>query len=378
MAAGRPTRPTVILQIGDSHSANDAFSTRMREHFQQRFGAAGRGLLPAGIPFRTYRPDGATVSLKGDWRQVNWFNPPAPGLYGITGVRVTSADATATMTLIAPDDVSMDRALIEVMRKPKGGTLELITDTGRRFAAPTAAQTETGEILEFALPPATHRLDLKPLGDGEVALLGWGYAQNRSGIVYENHGTIGATIHVLEQLDTGTLHQEMSVLHPALILIAFGTNEGFKSELDGDAYRQAYADQIRRLRVAAPGAAIVVIGPPDSARKTAAPVGPVCGKVAATPGRNQTTEPTMVWETPPHLETVRDAQRRVAGDEGLFFWDWAAAMGGRCSMLRFVQHDPPLALDDHIHLRTAGYRQTADILFDTMMKAYERYRAAGR
>jgi len=47
------TRQAVrILQIGDSHTANDAFSGRMRERLQSRFGAAGLGWLPAGIPDR--------------------------------------------------------------------------------------------------------------------------------------------------------------------------------------------------------------------------------------------------------------------------------------------------------------------------------------
>src|ERR1700733_1569883 len=41
-----------VLQIGDSHTANDSFSGRMRERLQGRFGDAGRGWLPAGIPFK--------------------------------------------------------------------------------------------------------------------------------------------------------------------------------------------------------------------------------------------------------------------------------------------------------------------------------------
>ena len=43
-----------ILQIGDSHTANDSFSGRMRELFQARFGDAGRGVLPPGVPNAGY------------------------------------------------------------------------------------------------------------------------------------------------------------------------------------------------------------------------------------------------------------------------------------------------------------------------------------
>ena len=37
-----------ILQIGDSHTAADHFSGRLRELFQASFGNAGRGMLPPG------------------------------------------------------------------------------------------------------------------------------------------------------------------------------------------------------------------------------------------------------------------------------------------------------------------------------------------
>ena len=40
------------MQIGDSHTANDSFSGRLRELFQARFGDAGRGVLPPGVPYR--------------------------------------------------------------------------------------------------------------------------------------------------------------------------------------------------------------------------------------------------------------------------------------------------------------------------------------
>jgi len=50
-------QPVLVLQIGDSHTANDSLSGRLREQLQGRFGAAGRGWLiaalasrPSGIP----------------------------------------------------------------------------------------------------------------------------------------------------------------------------------------------------------------------------------------------------------------------------------------------------------------------------------------
>ena len=64
--------PVVILQIGDSHTANDSFSGRLRELFQARFGDAGRGVLPPGVPYRYYRPARVTVTSEG-WSVVSSY-----------------------------------------------------------------------------------------------------------------------------------------------------------------------------------------------------------------------------------------------------------------------------------------------------------------
>ncbi len=55
LEAGRTQRVN-ILQIGDSHTAGDHFSGRLRELFQGQFGNAGRGMLPPGSPFPYWRP----------------------------------------------------------------------------------------------------------------------------------------------------------------------------------------------------------------------------------------------------------------------------------------------------------------------------------
>jgi lysophospholipase L1-like esterase len=110
----------------------------------------------------------------------------------------------------------------------------------------------------------------------------------------------------------------------------------------------------------------LVLGPPDGARHVARRTGNpgVCG------------DPN--WQQPPRLDAVRAAQRTVAARENAFFWDWSAAMGGRCSMLRWAGTDPPFAAPDHVHLYAPGYQATADVLFQTLMAAYARYRTPPR
>ena len=60
------------------------------------------------------------------------------------------------------------------------------------------------------------------------------------------------------------------------------------------------------------------------------------------------------------------------------FWDWSAAMGGRCGIDRWLGQDPPLAMPDHVHLSKAGYISTADMLFSALMREYDTRRRGGK
>src|SRR5947207_12055989 len=95
----RATAPVRIVQIGDSHTANDAFSGRMREALQRRFGSAGRGWLPAGIPFKYYQPRLVTVTETG-WRNIGAAEDALAAAIGLDAAVVRSDHLDAQMTLV--------------------------------------------------------------------------------------------------------------------------------------------------------------------------------------------------------------------------------------------------------------------------------------
>ena len=351
--------PVVILQIGDSHTANDSFSSRLRELFQARFGDAGRGVLPPGVPYRWYRPSRVTVTSQG-WSVVSSYRGD-PGPFGITGLR-QHADGPADMTLTVDDAGDLARAEIEVLRQPGGGTLDIQPGSGAPTAIATAAPAQ--QAVWQALPPSagSETLTVRARGDGPVDVLAWSVARGQSGVFYANLGTVGAAVDLMDAWDPALMQQDIAHLGPSLIVLAFGTNEGFLDRTDPTAYEEVFAARLRALRAAAPGAALLVLGPPDGYRhrRKGSTAPPACG------------DPN--WTEPPNLSPIREVQRRVAAREGAYFWDWQAAMGGPCSMLRWAATNPPMAAPDHVHLFAPGYQATADALFRTIMDGFERYR----
>lgn len=292
LRAGRGAH-VAVLQVGDSHTANDAFSGRMRELMQARFGDAGRGLLPPGIPFQYYRPAVVTVTADG-WTPLHSGHDPGP--FGFAGIRQqTGANSTMTLTAPPPD---LTRVSVEVLAQPGGGTLDITTSDGRTASVATAGGKPGMMRIEVPSGPATASLELRARPNGPVDMLAWTAERDGPGVTWSNLGTIGATVELVNGWDPRTLREEAAQLRPGLIVIAFGTNEGFKNSTDLAAYPALFRSAIRTLRRAAPGAAILVAGPLDGVRAAGSGPGLDC------PGQD-----AQRWAIPPICPNPRDRTR---------------------------------------------------------------------
>ncbi len=375
-----------ILHLGDSHIAGDQFSGSLQAHFASRFGDAGRGQLPPGDPFAYYRRQGIEVRSSAGWTVFSSFTGGHVGPFGLSGFRAESASASDWMALRLTDAPPMDVVTLELLEQPGGGTLHV--ELNGVTAGSISTRGATPGLLQVTLKGerVTHVL-VRPDGDGPVALLGWGGAGRGPGVVYEVHGIPGATFRVMDAWDEEIVAAQLGANTPDLILLGYGTNEGFDDALDLALYTEALSRRLAALKRMAPTATIMLLGPFDGARlpawtdralrsgdssRAALPCAPLALHERATYGSLSAERNPVLgrWHGPPNLGKVRDAQKRVARAHGVAFWDGAAAMGGACAVHRFVFSDPPLAYGDHVHLTPAGSSHLADRLWDTLMAPY--------
>jgi lysophospholipase L1-like esterase len=321
-----------ILQIGDSHTQGDAFAQRMRNLFQTRFGNAGRGLQPPNIPPGPH---------SSGWTLFTSRYERSP--FGMTGQRLHTEEA-ANLTL--PPAALLQ---VEYLGQPHGGHLTLQAGDNPPVTIGTAGPTGW---LSISAP--TSPITLRTTGDGPVDILGWTTTTGVPGVMYSNLGTIGATASVMGRWDTGIMRDELTHLSPALIIVAFGTNEGFNDHVDPAEYGRAFTQKLRDLQAMAPAATLVVAGPPDAQRRNRR--SRACGEKG--------------WQIPPKLAAIRNAQRQVASRLGLAFWDWQAAMGGPCAARYWAIARPRLEQPDRIHQTDQGYQRSADALFQLIMDGY--------
>ncbi|MBF0130502.1 MAG: hypothetical protein HQL33_10975 [Alphaproteobacteria bacterium] len=372
LETGAEAGPVTILHLGDSHTAGDRFSGRLRELFQERFGAAGRGALPPGKPFKGFLPRQVSLHATPGWKTASSFDAGETGIFGLSGFRVRSHSPDDRMRLDSTTPEGFNLVEVEVLMQPKGGTFRLAVDDRPQGVYTTVAPSPQVGILRLPVPDGSRSVELRPLGGGPVELLSWAtQRENHPGIVYESHGIVGATVNIVGRWDPEVTSWEIAHRAPALIVVVFGTNEGFNDTLTEERYEADFEARLDLLHRAAPEAAILVVGAPDGQRLSRA-----CRKAARSSrpfpcgGRGNQPVRGCHWSTPVNLAMTRAVQSRVAARKGYYFWDWSRTMGGVCGMHDWVNRSPQLARGDHVHLQPEGYALSAEALFADLMALY--------
>jgi lysophospholipase L1-like esterase len=358
--AGRRDRPVHILQIGDSHTAGDRITGALRAALQARFGNGGRGVLPPGIPYEGYGPLQVQVEAR-DWSLIPEPLVPTGG-YSRVGVGLAGVQAVRfgpePVLVLRPETGGRPRVLgLCGQAGPQAGSIRYRTLDGEGTAGFTAP--EAGPVCrEVDLPAAAEFIDLAPVGGGAPLYDLW-LATGGPGVVVSNLGVVGATLRDLAARDETVTATELAYWRPQLIILAFGTNEGFDDGLDRAAYEALLRGQIGRMRRLAPAASLMLLGAPDAERSG------VTGGCSADGLRRP----------PPSLAVVRDVQRRVAADMGVAFWDWHGRMGGDCSADRLATLADPYMRGDRVHFTSVGADWIGGVMSADLTAAYEAWRA---
>lgn len=371
-----------ILHIGDSHIARDTFSGDLRTLFAARDKAGSRGMLPAGNVYPFYTARGVEIDMSDGWDVVRARNEEAPGPFGVMNARVTAEAGTSPWIALSGFETPVERLLIGYQRQPEGGVLQVHVDS-RIHAVPTSGD----QGFAFAALPVrkgTQIVRIAAAGDGPVALFSLVLEADVGGPVLSNSGWPGATAEIMARWDDDLLRMELGRLDPDLIIVGYGTNEGFDDKLDLGDYEAVLRAQLVRLKRFAPGASILLTGGPDGTRlphyadtDAREPHEWNCAPLNAAERQQyveliaEESEALLRWHDAPQLSAVLAVQKRVALDVGAAHWDWRAAMGGACAVHQWrLAEDPQLARPDHVHLTGDGYKASASALFEAINGAF--------
>ena len=91
-------------------------------------------------------------------------------------------------------------------------------------------------------------------------------APAKRGVRYVNLGIPSASALTTRRFDRALAANDIAHLAPKLVVLGYGTNEGFIDGLDLDAYEKEYVHLLQLVKAAAPDAALLILGPLDGTR----------------------------------------------------------------------------------------------------------------
>ncbi|NVB81667.1 MAG: hypothetical protein HOV81_24950 [Kofleriaceae bacterium] len=376
---GEPAGRVVAVVFGDSHTAGDAMTSRLRTTFQGRFGDGGRGTVAAGAPpAKHYYQRDVKYGRTGTWTASVAGKRGDDEPFGLAGVRVSGTKKGAQLWVETCGDCPNGKrtAQFEILyyAAPDHGLLRYRVDDG----AWTELSTKTTTIEPphparqvVPVPDGAHKLTLEHGGGGAIDLFGVVLERLRPGVIVDALGVVGRRLGSLRSWDWSIIGEQLATRDPRLVILQYGTNEADDPQLVLEDMAKYYDETILRIRAAAPTASILILGPPDMGVREA---GKACDRMKPPkPGVDAGVMPECEWRTPGILREIIAVEHAAAVRNKVAFFDTFAAMGGGDQMAGWVLAEPPVAFKDHVHLTKLGYERWADALSGAILEDYARW-----
>ena len=183
----------------------------------------------------------------------------SPPPFGLTGFRL-STDTDASMSLDAEAGASFNQAVVCAMAEPGAGKVSLSAGgQTQTFSLDAETRRAVCHTARFASPQ--QHLQLAATA-GPVSITSWATFNDDGGVALSNLGVSGTQLKDLAERDDAVMAAEFEAYRPDLIILAFGTNEGYVPHADVGGYETLLREQIARLRRLSHGTPILVLGRP--------------------------------------------------------------------------------------------------------------------
>lgn len=177
--------------------------------------------------------------------------------------------------------------------------------------------------------------------------------EDETGIVLDNIALRGSSGTVFTTTNKELLAKSYNILGVDLFILQFGGNAvpyilDKKSAQD---FANYFYYQIAFLKTVVPDACFIVIGPSDMSVKD----------------KDQ-------YITYPNLENIISELKKATNKAGAIYWDMYKAMGGKNSMIAWVNSNPQLAAPDYVHFTPQGTQIVANMFYNALIYEYNNYK----
>ncbi len=330
------SRPVRIAFFGDSFIEGDILTSDLREMLQAQYGGKGVGWVDISCVSERFRLTAKTNCSGWESHHANDRKGHQGSLQGLNGgYFIAKGNASFNVTTSKGHAATADKATVFYVpgglsfkgRVNGAETQPSISDGG----AMAAAVFQSANIGKFAFDAA---------GSGRV----FGVAlDGNTGICLDNYSMRGSNGWYTANTADDILAAYARLRPYDLFIFEYGLNIANKKQTDYTPYTSKFKKVIRKIKAYFPSASILILGSGDRDERSADGLVTMRG-----------------------VKELMAAQRQMAADEGVAFWNLFLAMGGEGSIGRMQKNGQ--ANLDYTHINPAGGKVVAKSLFKALTK----------
>ena len=327
-----------IAFIGDSYIEGDIFTQNIREELQDKYGGCGIGFSPMHSATPGFRRSMNLQCSGWTLKEItsSTANMTLSGSYCIS-TNNSKSKFKGSKKLRHLD--SWDRTIVLFISKSDADIKITLPDTTY-----TKHVTGSESVQEITVNAHTDNISISTKNPN-IFFLGT-YLDGNTGIAIDNmpmRGYAGIRHH---QISLPICSEMRNYVDYDLIIIEYGINAISANILNYTYFKDALKKDIAKIRECYPNADILIMGVGDRGEK-----------------RNGAIH--TMRAVPPMIK----AQRQLARELGVLFWDTQLAMGGKDAIVEWTENKD--TNKDYIHLSMKGGKRLGKIFTDELIKALE-------
>lgn len=334
-----------IAWFGDSMIEGDLITQDFRKLMQRQFGGNGVGYVPVTSPVAQFRQT-IRQTFSDDWTVYNFIKRPPEGIkLGISGNTFISGEKSwvefkGTRMYPLFSEVRL------ICRQCEQNSLMVIADS-LNFLMP---EHIVGNLQDISMPIAKPIKSIKFQFEKSNCEIHGVYLDNGDGIYVDNFSFRGNSGIPLSTIPFRELTEIGKKENYRLVILSYGLNVVAHDVKKYSWYKASFAKTLAYIKAAFPDASILLMSVGDKSYRD-----------------------EDGYKTEPDIPIFVNMQKQLAVSGGVTFWNLYEAMGGYNSMVKWAEGNPKLANLDYTHPNFAGGRKIAQLIFDDIMKSYERY-----
>jgi lysophospholipase L1-like esterase len=340
--------PVRVAFYGDSFIEGDVFCGSFRDSLQSIFGGRGVGFVPITSGVAGFR---RTIKHSFDnWRTSSLINrTDSTAEYGPAGYCFVPLAGNWVEYRPSGHRFLRDFNTVKLYYKNYQSAkvrFQVNDDTAKHVMTLKRSQ-HLQEWIYRGKRLKSIRFEFEPFDS--LRLFGASF-EDGGGIYVDNFSLRGNSGISLTGISNQMLSKFNQYRHYKLVILQFGLNMVVEDSLNYKAYVRRMVKVINNLKKDFPQASFLLMSVSD-----------------------RSSNSTGRFETMNAIPAMRNAQRMIAQQTHIAFWDLFQAMGGENSMVKFVTSKPALAAKDYTHLNFKGGKILAGSMAKSLLYSFERH-----